>query len=211
MKRTLITAALVLLILSAVLPVTAEEFHSEFGVLPPEIPSGNGMTAKELDNVFAQIDRAELPPAFRLRRVYEWVMLKYGFDPDRDFAPDQETDPEAVSLCLTQMIKDGSSGDAGFALLAHYLLGRLGHPSVIISGELELPDGSLSPHQWNYVFFSGKWYHFDPLAEQLDESINGFMNVEKDLSGSALKWDTGSLPASAEYPVRALGCECSFD
>ena len=211
MRKTMMAAALILVILSSILPVSAEEFHSEFGVLPPEIPSGDGMTAKELDNVFALIDQADLPPAFRLRRIYEWIMQKYSFDPDNDFAAAPDTDTEAVSVCLMQMIKDGASGDAGFALLAHYLLGRLGHPSVVISGELELPDGNTEAHQWNYVFFNGKWYHFDPLAELLNETVNGFMNVEKDLSGSVLKWDAGSLPPSADYPVRALGCECNFD
>ncbi len=210
MKKTLIAAALLILVLSSVLTVSAEEFHSEFGVLPPDIPSGDGMTAKELDEVFARIDQAELPPAFRLRRIYEWIMQKYSFDPDNGLAVDPETDEETISVCLTRMIKDGTSGDAGFALLAHYLLGRLGHSSVIVSGELEIPDGNRRPHQWNYVFFNGKWYHFDPLAEMQNEAVNGFMNTEKDLSGSALKWDAGTLPESAEYPVRALGCECDF-
>ncbi len=211
MKKTILTVILFcLLMAAAVMCAAEEEFHSEFGILPPEIPSGSGLTAGELDDVFARIDQAELPPAFRLRRIYEWIMQMYEYDPDQGFSAEDETDAEAVSGCVAGMIRDGRSGDAGFALLAHYLLGRLGHPTVIISGELELPDGSRKAHQWNYVFFSGKWYHFDPLGEMLDPSLNGFMNVEKELSGASLKWEAGSVPESAAYPVKALGCECSF-
>ena len=211
MKRMFLITVL-FCFMAAVLQVCAQDgFRGDFGILPPEIPSGSGLTAGELDDVFARIDQAELPPAFRLRRVYEWIMQMYEFVPGTGFDAEKVTDPEAVSTVLAGMIKDGKAGDAGFALLAHYLLGRLGHPSVIISGELELPDGIRIPHQWNYVYFNGKWYHFDPLAEALNETVNGFMNVEKDLSGSALKWDAGSVPESAEYPVRALGCDCNFD
>ena len=44
----------------------------------------------------------------------------------------------------------------------------MGFPSVIISGELTRPDGSSEEHRWNYVFYSGKWYHFD---------ANGYMQT----------------------------------
>lgn len=186
------------------------EFHSEFGWLPPEIASDSGLLGKELSEAFARIDQDGLPPSHRQRRVYEWIMQTVSFDPDAEFDPAAQDDPEAVSLCLSNALKSSETGDTGFALLAHYLLEKLEIPGVIISGELTLADGSVVTHQWNYVFFSGKWYHFDPLAEMLVPELNGFMNVAKDLSGSALSWDESALPSSADYPVRALGCDCDF-
>ena len=210
MKKSLMITALLFIFLLVCLQVSAqEEFQSDFGIVPPEIPSGSGMTAGELDKIFAQVDQSDQPPAFRLRRIYEWVMQKYQFDPEDSFTVEKATDEETISLCLGEMIKNGSSGDAGFALLTHYLLGRLGHPSVIISGELKLPDGSSRAHQWNFVFYNNKWYHFDPLGEMLNDSLNGFMNVDKDLLGSTMKWEEELQPTSAPRPVHSPYCECN--
>lgn len=186
------------------------DFHSEFGWLPPEITPDSGLLGKELSEVFARIDQEGLPPSHRQRRVYEWIMQTVTYDPNAKFDPANQEDPEAVSVCLSNALKSSETGDTGFALLAHYLMKKLDIPGVIISGELTLADGTVVPHQWNYVFFSGKWYHFDPLAEMLRPELNGFMNVTKDLSGSALSWDGSALPPSADYPVRALGCDCDF-
>ncbi len=186
-----------------------EEFHSEFGYLPPEVPSGSGMTAEVLNGLLEQIDEAGLPPSHRLRRVYEWMMSRYRYEADDSCLPDDQ-DAESVSACLIGITRSSGAGDSGFALLSHYLLDRMGFPSVIISGELTLPDGSSEEHRWNYVFYSGKWYHFDPLGEMRNPELNGFMNVEKDLTGAPLRWNREGVPGSAEYAVRAIGCSCDF-
>ena len=188
--------------------VFAEDgFHSEFGFLPPEIPADSGLTAGQLNELVSRIDEETLPPSHRLRRVYEWMMTQYRFTSEVSC---EGEDLEAVSACLIGIVQSSEAGDCGFALLSHYLLDRMGFPSVIISGELTLPDGQTEAHQWNYVYYSDKWYHFDPLGEIRNPDLNGFMNVEKDLAKGPLTWDRDSIPGSAEYAVRAIGCSCSF-
>ena len=212
MKRFIFLAAVFLFVgVWVCTPASAdEEFHSEFGILPPEIPAGSGITADALDSLIERIDQPSLPPAFRQRMIYEWLMQKVNFDPSDSFMLSEETGPEAVSVCAAGAVKVLSAGDAGFALLAHYLMERIGFPTVIITGELVLPDGNTRPHQWNYVFYAGKWYHFDPLGEKENPALNGFMNVQKELQDSPLKWEESTLPESAGYPVKAIGCACSF-
>ena len=212
MKKNYIAIILMLLMAAVFISSAAaqEEFHSEFGYLPPEIADGSGMAAEKLDGLVVRLDQSALPPSHRLRYVYEWMMQKYQYFPEDSFASDLGDDLEAVSFCVLEMMQQGSSGDAGFALLSHYLLDRMGFPTVIIRGTLTLPDGSKLDHEWNYVFYESKWYHFDPLGESLNASLNGFMNVEKDLTNGALSWDKDAVPESPEYPVRAFGCACSF-
>ena len=203
----------VLIILMFLIPAAVfaqEEFHSEFGILPPEIPSGSGDVADELDSLVDRLDQSSMPPSHRLRYVYEWLMQKFQYFPEDQFTRDMETDPESVSQHLHDVLKLSEADDAGYALLSHYILDRMGFPTVIIDGELSLADGSSQAHQWNYVYYSEKWYHFDPLGEKLNPLLNGFMNVQKELANGALSWDETSIPPSADYAVRAFGCHCDF-
>ena len=186
-----------------------DDFHSEFGYLPPELPESSGLTAGRLNELISRIDEETLPPSHRLRRLYEWMMTRYRFAADDPCSGDEQ-DQETVSSCLIGIVLSSDAGDSGFALLSHYLLDRMGFPSVIISGELTLPDGQTEAHRWNYVYYSEKWYHFDPLGEMRNPDLNGFMNVEKDLAGGPLAWDRDSIPESAQYAVRAIGCSCDF-
>lgn len=198
----------ILLCLGSFSTVFGEDgFHSEFGYLPPEIPADSGLTAGQLNELISRIDEETLPPSHRLRRLYEWMMTQYHFVTDDSCTGE---DQEAVSACLIGIVQSSEAGDSGFALLSHYLLEKMGFPSVIISGKLTLPDGQTEEHRWNYVYYSEKWYHFDPLGEIKNADLNGFMNVQKDLAGGPLQWDRDSIPESAQYAVKAIGCSCSF-
>lgn len=200
----------ILLLLGLYSAVFAEdEFHSEFGFLPPEFPENSGMIAGQLNELVGRVDEESLPPSHRLRRLYEWMMRKFHFTAEDPCVADEQ-DPEAVSACLMQIIESSDAGDTGFAIISHYLLDRMGFPTVIISGKLTLPDGKTEEHRWNYVFYSGNWYHFDPLGEMRNPDLKGFMNVQKDLTGGQLVWDADSIPESGPYAVRAIGCPCNF-
>ncbi len=187
-----------------------DTFHSEFGIVPPEFPSGSGSTAARLDSIVDRVDREGLPPSHRMRTLYEWMTRKYDYDETDTFAVTEDLTAEDTAAELYKILSGSAAGDGGYALLAHYFMERMGYPTVIVTGELQLPDGEIRIHQWNYVLYSGNWYHFDPLGEKLNPALNGFMNVEKELKDGPLRWDAEALPESGEYAVRALGCACAL-
>ncbi len=200
-----------LVLLTALLCFMNAAAEDSFGIVPPEFPSGSGSTADQLDAIIARVDQEGLPPSHRMRMLYEWMTGKFAYDETDDFAVTEDMTAGDAAAELYTIFRDNAAGDGGFALLAHYLMERLGYPTVIITGELQLPDGEIRIHQWNYVQYSGKWYHFDPLGEKLNPALNGFMNVEKELKDGPLRWDAEALPESAEYAVSAVGCACTVE
>ncbi len=211
MKKNMLWILSLLAVLFCAVNAAAEDtFHSEFGILPPEFPTGSGAAADQLDSIVDRVQQDGLPPSHQMRTLYEWMMRKYSYDAADSFAVTDDLTEEDTAAELYRIIRDSSAGDGGYALISHYFMERMGYPTVIVSGELKLPNGEVRTHQWNYVLFSGEWYHFDPLGELLNPALNGFMNVEKELKDGPLRWDADVLPESGEYAVRALGCACAI-
>lgn len=199
-----------LVLLAALLCCVNAAAEDSFGIVPPEFPTGSGSTADRLDSIVDRVDRESLPPSHRMRTLYEWMTRKYDYDETDTFAVTEDLTAEDTAAELYKILSGSAAGDGGYALLSHYFMERMGYPTVIVTGELQLPDGEIRIHQWNYVLYSGNWYHFDPLGEKLNPALNGFMNVEKELKDGPLRWDAEALPESGEYAVRALGCACAL-
>ncbi len=209
-KNTILILVLLAALLCFMNAAAEDTFHSEFGIVPPEFPSGSGSTADQLDSIVDRVDQESLPPSHRMRTLYEWMTRKYDYDETDTFAVTEDLTAEDTAAELYKILSGSAAGDGGYALLSHYFMERMGYPTVIVTGELQLPDGEIRIHQWNYVLYSGNWYHFDPLGEKLNPALNGFMNVEKELKDGPLRWDAEALPESGEYAVRALGCACAL-
>ena len=209
-KHLLWILSLLAALFCAVNAAAEDTFHSEFGILPPEFPTGSGTAAEQLDAIVYRVQQEGLPPSHQMRTLYEWMMRKYSYDAADSFVVTDDLTEEDAATELCRIFLDSSAGDGGYALISHYFMERMGWPTVIVSGELQLPDGEIRTHQWNYVLFSGEWYHFDPLGEMLNPALNGFMNVEKALKDGPLHWDADVLPESGAYAVRALGCACAI-
>ena len=210
-KNTILILALLAALLCFMNAAADDTFHSEFGIVPPEFPSGSGSTADQLDSIVDRVNQESLPPSHQMRTLYEWMMRKYDYDETDAFVVTEDLTQEDAAAELYKILSGSAAGDGGYALLAHYFMERMGYPTVIVTGELQLPDGEIRTHQWNYVLYSGNWYHFDPLGEKLNPALNGFMNVEKELKDGPLRWDAEALPESGEYAVNAVGCACTVE
>ena len=78
-KHLLWILSLLAALFCAVNAAAEDTFHSEFGILPPEFPTGSGTAAEQLDAIVDRVQQEGLPPSHQMRTLYEWMMRKYSY------------------------------------------------------------------------------------------------------------------------------------